>query len=59
VIWPCAHRKTVFEFVDKIEAFYNSCWPKILPKDDFARDGYLAFWNEWRRRRQENPARTS
>ena len=46
-----AYRAEVFRFADKIEAFYASCTPKVLPTDAFARNGYLAFWNEWRRRR--------
>lgn len=45
------YRDEVFRFADKIEAFYQQCRPKILPEDDFERDGYLAFWNEWHRRR--------
>ena len=46
-----AYRAEVFRFANKIEAFYASCTPKVLPTDAFARNGYLAFWNEWRRRR--------
>ncbi|MPW26963.1 hypothetical protein GC105_14355 [Alkalibaculum sp. M08DMB] len=51
------YRKVVYNFADKVEAFYNSCSPKVLPKEDFDRNGYLAFWNEWHRRRQENSVR--
>ncbi len=51
--------KAVYYFADKVEAFYKSCSPKVLPKNDFDRDGYLAFWNEWHRRRQEIPVRYS
>ena len=44
----------VFTFADMIEDFYKSCTPKILPEDDeLNRDGYIAFWNEWHRRRGE------
>lgn len=46
------YRKEVFRFADKIERFYQSCAPKILPDDPFDRNGYLAFWNEWHRRRE-------
>ena len=50
------YRKKVHSFVDKIEDFYKKSSPKNIPKDSFDRDGYTAFWNEWRRRRQiENP----
>jgi hypothetical protein len=46
------YRAEVFRFADKVEAYYASCAPKE-PYDDFARKGYTAFWNEWRRRRKE------
>lgn len=46
------YREEVFRFTDKIEAFYKQCKPKVLPKDEFERDGYIAFWNEWYRRRR-------
>lgn len=45
------YRNEVFAFADKIEAYYKICKPKILPKDEFDRNGYIAFWNEWNRRR--------
>ncbi len=45
------YKKEVFKFADSIEAFYNICTKKILPKDEFDRNGYIAFWNEWHRRR--------
>ena len=45
------YRDEVFRFADKVEAFYRACTPKKLPEDEFDRNGYLAFWNEWRRRR--------
>ncbi len=45
------YRKTVFAFADKIEGFYKTCTDKILPEDNFERNGYIAFWNEWKRRR--------
>lgn len=47
------YKAEVFRFVDKIEAYYNSCQPKIVPEDEFSRNGYVAFWNEWHRRRNE------
>lgn len=46
------YKKQVFEFADKIEDFYKSSLPRNLPKDEFDRNGYIAFWNEWHRRRQ-------
>ena len=45
------YRQEVYRFADKIERYYQSCSPKILPDDPFTRDGYTAFWNEWHRRR--------
>ena len=45
------YQKEVYKFVDQIEAFYLSCKEKILPDDLFDRNGYIAFWNEWHRRR--------
>lgn len=51
VISIADYRSEVFRFVDKIEAFYKSCSVKVLPEDEFDRNGYIAFWNEWHRRR--------
>lgn len=47
------YKAEVFRFADKIEAYYKSCKPKIIPKDEFHKNGYTAFWNEWHRRRDE------
>ena len=46
------YKKEVYMFTDKIESFYNDCIPKNTPSEEFERNGYTAFWNEWRRRRQ-------
>lgn len=45
------YRGEVFKFADKIEAFYKNSLPKKIPEDEFEKNGYLAFWNEWHRRR--------
>ena len=45
------YRAEVFAFADSIEAFYQSCTLKNLPDGEFERNGYIAFWNEWHRRR--------
>ncbi|MBQ7262705.1 MAG: hypothetical protein IJR14_03180 [Synergistaceae bacterium] len=47
------YREEVFRFADKIEAYYRSCADKVFDgdEDDFAKNGYTAFWNEWHRRR--------
>lgn len=48
-----AYRTTVFEFADTIRAFYAQCGEKNMPKDVSSKNGYLAFWNEWNRRRAQ------
>lgn len=45
------YRAEVFRFADMIEDFYKACTPKVLPDEPFFRDGYIAFWNEWHKRR--------
>ena len=47
------YKAEVYKFADKVEAFYNRCTPKDLSRNEFDRDGYIAFWNEWHRRRGE------
>ena len=46
------YRDEVYSFADKIESFYNECLPKNIPSDEYKHNGYVAFWNEWHRRRQ-------
>lgn len=45
-----SYRQQVLHFAEKVEGYYRSCQPKKIPEDEFDRNGYLAFWNEWRRR---------
>ena len=40
-----------FNFVDRIENYYKICAPKQLSEEEFSRNGYVAFWNEWHRRK--------
>ena len=40
----------VLEFAKSVKRFYDSCTPKEIPTDEFKRNGYTAFWNEWKRR---------
>ena len=47
------YRQTVFAFADLIESFYKSSEDKIMPEDEFDRNGYVAFWNEWKALRYE------
>ena len=42
------YQKEVFSFADKIEKFYHKSKPKIIPTNDFDKNGYIAFWNEWK-----------
>ena len=51
------YRAEVLKFADKIEAFYQSCSPKVIPENELERNGYKAFWNEWHRRREEGNGR--
>ncbi|MCI8479471.1 MAG: hypothetical protein HFG08_01100 [Oscillibacter sp.] len=46
-----AYKQEVYKFADKIEDYYKLCSPKNMPSDEFTRNGYIAFWNEWHRRR--------
>ena len=53
------YKDEVFRFADKIEAFYLACSPKIYcgfkVLSEWNRQEYIAFWNEWRRRRGKKP----
>ena len=40
----------VLDFAKSVKKFYDACTPKEIPKDEFDRNGYTAFWNEWQRR---------
>lgn len=44
------YREEVVRFADKVERYYRSCLPKTIPENEFDRNGYIAFWNEWYRR---------
>ena len=48
------YKSIVFAFADKVKVYYDQCQSKIMPKEDWERDGYLAFWREWARRRGDN-----
>jgi hypothetical protein len=47
------YKEKVVKFADKIKAFYDNCSPKKISDipDEFEKNGYIAFWNEWNRRR--------
>ena len=48
IIEKVEYQKIVLEFVNKVDYFYKSSLPKIVPTDDFGKNGYLTFWNEWK-----------
>ena len=47
------YQYAVLDFADSVKCFYDSCTPKEIPEDEFDRNGYTAFWNEWQRRYHE------
>ena len=47
------YRKIVLDFADQVEDFYKSSLPKAIPTDDFDKKGYLTFWKEWKKLRDE------
>jgi hypothetical protein len=48
-----AYKKIVLDFADQVENFYKVSLPKTIPTDDFDKKGYLAFWKEWWKLRDE------
>lgn len=40
------YKRIIIGFADEIEAFYESCSPKVF-YDDFDKQTYHEFWNEW------------
>jgi len=44
------YEEEVIKFADKIKTFYDNCSQKKF-HDEFDKNGYIAFWNEWNRRR--------
>ena len=47
------YRYEVLDFAEQVKRVYDGCTPKKLPEDEFERNGYIAFWNEWQRRYNE------
>ena len=47
------YKKMVFDFADEIEEFYLKNEAKTLPNEDFEKEGYLAFWREWKELRNQ------
>ena len=44
------YREEVCRFADLIKKYYLDSPAKILPQDEFDRNGYETFWKEWDRR---------
>ena len=42
------YQYAVLDFSDSVKHFYNTCTPKEIPENEFDRNGYIAFWNEWK-----------
>ena len=47
------YRYEVLDFANRVKQVYDTCTPKQLPENEFDRNGYAAFWNEWQRRYNE------
>jgi len=43
----------VLGFVNSVQAFYDTSAPKVDIKDEFDRQGWEAFWQEWEKRYQK------
>ncbi|MCQ4921451.1 DUF3885 domain-containing protein [Tissierella carlieri] len=48
------YKEEILRFADIVENFYEKSLPKNIPEDEFERNGYIAFWNEWHRRREKS-----
>ena len=42
------YKKEVLNFIKQVENFYDEAGERILPEDEMDREGYLAFWKEWK-----------
>lgn len=47
------YQYAVLDFAKQVKQFYDACTPKKIPENEFDRNGYIAFWNEWQRRYNE------
>ena len=43
----------ILKFVESVENFYKNASPKVMPSYQHEADGYRAFWNEWKRRKND------
>lgn len=47
------YKNEVIKFARLVEGFYDESSQKILPFEEWERNGYIAFWKEWKRRISE------
>ena len=52
IISFCQYQNQVNAFADKVEMIYRTSPSKIMREEKHDRDGYVAFWNEWRKLRK-------
>ncbi|TJZ62994.1 hypothetical protein FAZ15_01470 [Sphingobacterium olei] len=43
------YKRTILQFVDQVEFFFQSSAPKILPDDEYEVTANQKFWEEWHR----------
>ena len=41
------YKDIVLNFADTVKGFYDNGLQKNIPNDEYDKNGYLAFWNEW------------
>lgn len=51
-------KSAVLTFARQIEEFYTRCSPKAEIDDEYERQGWAAFWREWRERVDTHPLRS-
>ncbi|QQY78819.1 uncharacterized protein DUF3885 [Keratinibaculum paraultunense] len=49
-IYYLQYKDEILRFADIVEDYYKKSLPKNISEDEFERNGYIAFWNEWHRR---------
>ena len=45
-------KESVFAFADEVRGFYDESSPEVVPDPEALREGWTAFWQEWRSRRE-------
>ncbi|HFL3828698.1 TPA: hypothetical protein ACG3RW_004070, partial [Clostridioides difficile] len=52
-VYYLQYKDEILRFANMVEDYYKKSLPKNIPDDEFERNGYIAFWNEWHRRKGE------